>query len=134
MHALAAARTGASQVFDGLQYLPTRMFPSESQIVLISPLVEDDYLTLIQLRARGYQVLVIVPDPVSFEKSHLLGGSRHYAAGDVELASRIVRMERRLMLGRLLRAGVRVVEWNVAQPFEQAVRGALRRQRQGTRR
>src|SRR5512142_2835222 len=71
LHALSGARTGASQVFDGLQYLPTRMFPSESQIVLVSPLVEDDYSTLVQLRARGYQVLVIVPDPVSFEQSLL---------------------------------------------------------------
>ncbi len=134
LHALSAARTGASQVFDGLQYLPTRMFPSESQIVLVSPLVEDDYSTLVQLRARGYQVLVIVPDPVSFEQSLLSGARRHYALADVELATRIVRMERRLMLGRLQRAGVQVVEWNVTKPFEQAVRGALRRQRQGTRR
>ena len=134
LHALAGARTGASQVFDGLQYLPTRMFPSESQIVLVSPLVEDDYSTLIQLRARGYQVLVITPDPVSFEQAHLLRGRKGYGAADVELATRIVRMERRLMLGRLQRAGLQVVEWDVARPFEQAVRGSLRRQRQGTRR
>ncbi len=134
LHALAGARTGSSQVFDGLQYLPTRMFPSESQIVLVSPLVEDDHSTLVQLRARGYQVLVIVPDPVSFEQSLLSRRAGRYSLQDVELATRIVRMERRLMLGRLQRAGVQVVEWDVAIPFEQAVRGALRRQRQGTRR
>lgn len=134
LHALAAARTGASQVFDGLQYLPTRMFPSESQIVLVSPLAEDDYSTLIQLRARGYQVLVVVPDPVAFEQAHLSGAGRPYAGPDIALAARIVRMERRLMIGRLQRAGLQVVEWDVARPFEQVVRGALRRQRQRTSR
>ncbi len=39
LHALSHAAPGDSQVFDGLQYLPTRMFPIESQIVLVSPLV-----------------------------------------------------------------------------------------------
>jgi hypothetical protein len=77
---------------------------------------------------------VIVPDPVSFEKVQLLGAGGRFAASDIELATRIVRMERRLMLGRLQRAGLQVVEWDVARPFEQVVRSALRRQRQGMRR
>jgi uncharacterized protein (DUF58 family) len=134
LHALAGARTGASQIFDGLQYLPTRMFPIESQIVLVSPLVDDDYSTLIQLRARGYEVLLLVPDPVSFEQAHLLARAPSYDAADIQLAGRIVRMERKLLLGRLQRAGLQVVEWDVSKPFEQVVRGALRRQRQGGRR
>ena len=41
-----------------------------------------------------------------------------------ELAARVVRMERQLMLGRIQRAGVQVIEWNVAQPFDQAMRRA----------
>ncbi len=131
LQALSGAAPGASQIFDGLQYLPTRVFPSESQIVLVSPLVEDDYSTLIQLRARGYQVLVVIPDPISFEQSYLSSdGSRHPQA-DVELAARVVRMERRLMLARLQRAGLQVAEWNVAQPFDQAMRRAAAYRRLG---
>jgi uncharacterized protein (DUF58 family) len=114
LHALSHAAPGASQVFDGLQYLPTRMFPIESQIVLVSPLVEEDYLPLIQLRARGYQVMVVSPDPVTFEITHLP------EEAEVQLAARIVRMERELMLNRVRRAGVQVYEWNVSQPFDQA--------------
>ena len=121
LHALSRAAPGASQVFDGLQYLPTRMFPIESQIVLVSPLVEDDYLPLIQLRARGYQVMVVSPDPVSFEQSYLPGRP------DFQLAARIIRMERKLMLNRIQRAGIQLVEWNVDQPFDQAARGFFRR-------
>lgn len=121
LHALSHAAPGASQIFDGLQYLPTRMFPPESQIVLVSPLVEDDYSTLIQLRARGYQILVVSPDPVAFEENYL---SRQ---PEVQLAARIVRMERGLMLKRIQRAGIQVMDWNVAQPFDQAARRALAR-------
>ena len=130
LQALSGAAPGSSQIFDGLQYVPTRVFPSESQIVLVSPLVEDDYLTLIQLRARGYQVLVIVPDPVSFEEQYLLQQASRYAQADVRLAARVVRMERQLMLGRIQRAGVQVIEWNVAQPFDQAMRRAAGWRRQ----
>jgi uncharacterized protein (DUF58 family) len=114
LYALSHAATGASQIFDGLQYLPSRMFPVESQIVLVSPLVEDDYVPLIQLRARGYQVMVVSPDPVTFELSHLSDQP------DVRLAARVVRMERKLMIHRIQRAGVQVYEWDVSEPFDQA--------------
>ncbi len=126
VHALSQAAPGASQIFDGLQYVPTRVFPSESQIVLVSPLVEDDYSTLIQLRARGYQVLVVIPDPVSFEEGWLARRQGKFSRSDVELAARVVRMERNLLLERIQRAGVHVVEWDTAQPFEQAMRRAAR--------
>jgi uncharacterized protein (DUF58 family) len=125
VHALSRAEPGASQIFDGLQYVPTRVFPSESQIVLVSPLVEDDYSTLVQLRARGYQVLVVIPDPVSFEEDYLARRLGKFTKGDVELAARVIRMERTLLLGRIQRTGVQVVEWNVAQPFDQAMRRAV---------
>jgi uncharacterized protein (DUF58 family) len=131
LHALAGAATGASQIFDGLQYLPTRVFPSESQIVLVSPLVEDDFSTLIQLRARGYQVLLVIPDPISFERACLMDGRTKYAPADIELATRIVRMERSLMLARLQRAGLQVVEWDVTQPFDHAIRRAAAWRRYG---
>jgi uncharacterized protein (DUF58 family) len=131
LQALAAASPGASQIFDGLQFLPARLFPAESQIVMISPLVEDDYGTLLQLRARGYQVLVVSPDPVGFEASMLRRPPSTYAAADIDLSSRILRLERRWALRRVRRAGVHVIEWNTGQPFDQLMRGAFKRSIQG---
>jgi uncharacterized protein (DUF58 family) len=119
VQALAAAAPGASQIFDGLQHIPARLFPAESQIVLIRPLVEDDYPTLVQLRARGYQIMIVSPDPVSFEAAQLPRRGSKYSAGDVRLASRVVRLERDDLLRRVRRAGVHVIEWNVSQPFDQ---------------
>ncbi len=121
MRALASARTGASLVFDRLDYLPTRFFPSRSQIVLISPLWRDDLPTLIRLRARGYQLLVVSPDPLAFEAERLP------TQPSVETALRIARLERRFVLRRLRRAGVRVVDWDVQRPLGEALYAALGR-------
>ncbi len=65
--------------------------------------------------------MVVSPDPVSFEQTYLTGGP------EVRLAARVIRMERELMLNRIQRAGVQLVEWNVAQPFDQAARRFFRR-------
>jgi uncharacterized protein (DUF58 family) len=121
LHSLSHAAPGASQVFNALHYLPARMFPTESQIVLVSPLVEDDYSTLLQMRARRYQVMVVSPDPVAFEE-HFLP-----RRPEVQLAARVIRMERELMLKRVQRAGIQVVEWDVSLPFDQVAEHAFRR-------
>lgn len=124
MQSLARAEVGVSSVFAGLEHLSPRMFPPESQIVLVSPLVSDDLEVLIQLRGRGYQVLVVSPDPVKFELG-LLPNSK-----ETETAARVVRMERDLFLRRLGRAGVQVIGWDTSIPFDQAVGPSLnRRQR-----
>ena len=123
LHALAQAQVGDSTVFAGLDHLSPRMFPVESQIVLISPLIADDLKALVSLRSRGYQVFVLTPDPVAFE-ARLLPARR-----DVDLAVRIARLERRLLLRRLQRASIQVLEWDVQQPFDQAVGPALARLR-----
>jgi uncharacterized protein (DUF58 family) len=126
LQALTRARLGAQHAFDRLEYLPTRFFIPGSQIVFISPLMKEDVPVLVQLRARGYAVLVVSADPVAFEARQLGGRAQ---AGAVELAARIARLERRLLLEQLQQAGVRVLDWEVAVPFEQAVRGYARRTR-----
>jgi len=122
LHALANAKTGESQVFADLEYVPTRLFPPESQIVFVSPLGEDDLKPLIQLRARGYDVLVISPNPVKFELSYLLS-----SIPNVELAGRVIHMERLLLLQRLQRANIHVLDWDVSEPFDLLVRRRLGR-------
>ena len=121
LEALTRVKPGNSLVFDQLDLLPTRCFPAKSQIVLVSPLSPDDTSMLIRLRAQGYQVLVISPDPVSYEAGAL--GDRK----DVELAARIARLERELQLRYLRRAGVQIVDWQVDQPFDRVIHATLAR-------
>lgn len=121
LRALARAETGESLVFQSLDYLPTRFFPAKSQLVMISPLCKDDLPMLIRLRARGYQLLVISPDPIPFEVKALGLGP------DVALATRIARLERVLILRRLRQAGIQIVDWQVDRPFDQTVHSSLGR-------
>jgi uncharacterized protein (DUF58 family) len=121
LQALARAQTGDSQIFDNLDYLPARFFPAQSQLVLVSPLCRDDPPLLIRLRARGYQILVIRPDPVAFEIKAL--GPQP----EVELAARIVGVERTLLFRKLQQAGIQVVDWQVDKPFDQVVHASLGR-------
>ena len=119
LYALAHAKPGGSQVFSDLVHLPTRLFPSESQIILVSPLLEDDLIPLVQLRSQGYQVLVVSPDPVKFEISYLP------KSRNVELASRVIQLERQLLLKKVQHAGIQVLDWDVSEPFDQVVKKKL---------
>ena len=121
LHALANAKTGESQVFSDLEHIPTRLFPPESQIVMVSPLSEDDFAPLIQLRAQGYDVMVISPNPVKFELSYLP------ADQTIQLAGRVIQMERALLLQKMGRAGIHVLDWDVAEPFDLFVKRRLSR-------
>lgn len=121
LHALANAKTGESQVFSDLEHIPTRLFPPESQIILISPLLDDDFPKLLHLRAQGYEVMVVSPNPIKFELSYLPANEL------VQLAGRVVRMERMLLLQKMGRAGIQVLDWDVAEPFDHFVRRRLGR-------
>jgi len=120
LHALANAKTGSSQVFSDLEHMPTRLFPSESQIIFVSPLIDEDLRPLIQLRAQGYSVLVVSPNPVGFELSYLPSPN-----ANVDLAARIIHMERVLLLQKLQRAGIQLLDWDVAEPFDLLVKRRL---------
>jgi uncharacterized repeat protein (TIGR01451 family) len=121
LHALANARTGESQVFSDLEHIPTRLFPPETQMVLVSPLSEDDFAPLTQLRAQGYEVMVVSPNPIKFELSYLS------ADQTIQLAGRVIQMERSLLLQKMGRAGIHVLDWDVAEPFDLFVKRRLGR-------
>jgi uncharacterized protein (DUF58 family) len=118
---LAQARLGTGHVFEKLEHLPTRLFPARSQLVLVSPLLQDDPDELRKLRARGYRLLVISPDPIAFE------GKEVTETKDSDLAIRLAQVERQLILRQLGQAGIRVMDWQVDIPFQHAAYAALRR-------
>lgn len=119
MRSLARATLGDSLVFGSMENLPTRLFPSNSQLVIISPLMDGDERMLVGLRARGYQILVISPNPISFERPLLEDNE------SVALAARIAAVERRLLLGKLRQAGIFVMDWDVNVTFENAAHASL---------
>lgn len=121
LRALAQAQIGDHPLFAELENLPTRLFPTRSQLILVSPLGRDDFPTLRTLRARGYALAVVTPDPIRFEQ-RLLPEDKH-----VDMATKLLRTERRLLLRKLRALGVHVVDWDVETPLEQAVHRAWQR-------
>jgi uncharacterized protein (DUF58 family) len=121
LQALARAQLGDSMVFDRLEYIPARLFPPQSQLVVVSPLVDGDVEPLATLRRRGYTVLVVSPNPVPAEAAAWDGES------SLPWATRLARIERAQLIRDLRQAGIRVLDWNVETPFEQAVYAELGR-------
>jgi uncharacterized repeat protein (TIGR01451 family) len=120
LHDLSGLHPDGTQFTQELR-ISFQRFPVRSQLVLVSPLMADDFNALADLRARGYALLIISPDPVAFEL--------HSGADDEHLllALRLVRLRRQILLNRLRGIGIQVVNWDVAQPFEQVARRALER-------
>jgi uncharacterized protein (DUF58 family) len=114
--ALGRTATGHNYALESLNRLPTRFFPARSQIIFIGPLSgSDDVAVLTRLRANGYAVMVVSPDPVDFEL-RALGSQMNQPS--VQYANRLSHVERRLALISLRRVGVRVVDWRVDQPLD----------------
>ena len=127
LHDLSRLEPGDSQNFNEL-YIPRHLFPSRSQLVLISPLLDEDYDVLAALRLKGYPLLVVSPDPVSFEADGLPRKKIYL------LAMRIASLQRRAFLRRLRGTGTRVVDWDTSQPFEKTAKRELERRSVSPRR
>lgn len=116
---LARAQTGVNFVLESLERLPTRFFPAKSQLVMVSPLLPDDLQPLIRLRASGYEVMVISPNPIEFEASGISGENW------MPYAVRLAEIERNLLLRKLNRSGIRVVDWHVDQRLDGIIHASL---------
>lgn len=106
-----------------LGYIPIRMFPSRALIIIISPLVSADLYIFRRLRAYGYQVLLVSPDPIDFAYPTLAQDTT------TRLAIRAARLARRLQLNDISQLQVPVIDWKISQPLFPLVRNALTRSR-----
>ena len=117
LKALSKANPAVNYALESLAHLPTRLFPAKSQLVLVSPLLPEDAPEILRMRAHGYAVMIISPDPVAYEA--LL--DRDFTSPTYRMAS----AERALMLRQIRQSGAQVVDWLVDQPLETTVRQAL---------
>jgi uncharacterized protein (DUF58 family) len=117
---LARARLGANLPLGYLEYFPVRLFPSRSQIVMISAVDSRDLETYARLRAFGYDVLLISPDPVDY-------AARMLPVTEINaLAIRAARVERAIQLKRLLKMGVEVIDWQVTKSLDATIQDSAR--------
>ena len=109
----ATAKSNFSLIY--LEYVQKRLFSNRALIIVISPLALKDLQTYKQLRAYGYQILLVSPDPISF-------AARHSPPDSVlDLALRAAKIERYAYLKQLLRLGVNVVDWQVERSLNETL-------------
>ena len=90
---------------------------------MISTLGQRDLPAFSRLRKDSYEVLLVSPDPVSFEARWLADRPQ------MQAALRLARLERDLLLRKLNRLGVLVVDWPVDQPLDRTIQVVLSRNR-----
>lgn len=119
---LAKAVPAEKFVFEDLRYIPTRLFPSRSQLVIISPLAdEDDVEILGELHARGYRIILLSPNSIKLEQSAL------GASPAVHLGVRMMVLRRELLLSTLRHMGMDVVDWDITEPLALPIAWVLSR-------
>jgi uncharacterized protein (DUF58 family) len=112
-----------SYAWKDVDVIPPRTLPPKALILAVSPLLDERAVTtLLDLRARGFDLAVIEVSPIPFTSA--AEGERE------ELAFRLWRLKREALRGRYERVGVPVVEWREGAPLEGALAevGAFRRQ------
>lgn len=113
LKALATADTGLNYAMEHLRYLPARLLPPRGQLVYISPLASGDLERIIRFRTQGYEILIISPNPLDFERWNETDGAKP----DFQLAARFAQIERNLLFNNLRQAGIKIVNWQVDQPL-----------------
>lgn len=120
LRALAQATAAMESSLDSLHLIPVKLFSSHSLIVVISSLAPNDWMLFPRLRAYGYQVILISPDPLGF------AGDTLPADPTSRLASRLVKLERQLEIEKISQLRIPVIDWQVSQPLSPLVRAAIR--------
>ena len=88
----------------GVDFLPPRTLPPKALVLALTPLLDQrSAAALLDLRARGFDLVVIEVSPVPFVEP----GKRELD----ELSYRLWRLARESLRARYERAGVPVVEW-----------------------
>jgi uncharacterized protein (DUF58 family) len=113
LKALAKADTGLNYAMEHLRYLPARFLPPRGQLVYISPVSSGDLDRIIRFRTQGYDILVVSPNPMDFER----WSETEPEKPEFQLATRFAQIERDLVFNRLRQAGVQIVNWHVDQPL-----------------
>ena len=125
--ALLKAKTEEAGLFERLDRLPIHRFPARSQIVMINPLLNDDRSTFTRLKKCAFEILVISPDPIDFEKKGLTALDNPRISKNIQIAARIAGLERELRIRKLSKLGIRIVNWQVDTSFDQAIHRTIGR-------
>ncbi len=108
---LAATEPGGNIKLSSLENFSIRLFPPRSMIVIFSSAFHRDLQTYSRLRAHGYQVVLISPDPIEF------AACRQAEDSPNDYAIRTAKAERLIQFKQMMQLGVTVIDWPVNRPL-----------------
>jgi uncharacterized protein (DUF58 family) len=105
LDSLLDAEIFLSYAWKDIDLLPVRALPPEALVLALSPLLDERAVrTLLDIRARGFDLAVVEISPVPFAPA---------GPGELDrLARRLWLLRREALRSRYLRLGVPVVEWD----------------------
>ena len=105
-----------SYVTRDISLVPRRLLPAQALVIAVSPLLERAFeKVLVDLAARGFDVVVVSPSPIALVRDAVPQSPSNV------LACRLWALERRVAADRLRRLGITVVEWNATEPLDIAL-------------
>jgi uncharacterized protein (DUF58 family) len=122
LDSLLDARVTFTYVAKDLDLVPPRVLPPQALVIALSPLLDGRFVrAATDLAARGFDVVLLVVSPIELARSAL------EPSPERELACRLWAVERQAQIEELRRHGLRVVEWEPADPLEAALAPLARR-------
>jgi uncharacterized protein (DUF58 family) len=116
--ALLRADVMFSYVTQEVGLVPRRILPPQALVVAISPLLDPRFeKALIDLAARGFDLVVLSPSPIPLVRRAMRSSVR------ADLGCRLWALERRARADALHRLGITVVDWEPDEPLEAALGG-----------
>ena len=102
--------------------VPPRVLSPQALVIAITPLLDPRFAkAVLDLAARGFDLVVLVVSPVEVTRAALAGSPAD------DLACRLWALERRSDLAGLRRHGLPVLEWRPPEPLEAVLVGGRRR-------
>jgi uncharacterized protein (DUF58 family) len=119
LHTLSQATAAADDDVPSLVSIPLHIFSRHSLLMVLSPLAPNDWQLFPRLRAYGFQVLLISPDPIDFAQPLLTTDPATL------LATRLAQVERDLEFSKIAQLWIPVIDWQVSRPLNPLIRAAL---------
>jgi uncharacterized protein (DUF58 family) len=116
VEALVTVKPGGAWTLQHLSWILSRFFPPRSQLIIISPVVDRRAReAVLEMRARGFDAIVISPSIVDIEAGIIKEEER------VKTAYAILRIEREMNIARLRRIAP-VADWKPDDPLALALK------------
>jgi uncharacterized protein (DUF58 family) len=110
VEALLTSQIVASYAVRNVDVLPPRTLPAKALVIAITPLLDDrTAAALLDLRARGYDLIVVEVSPLELVAPA--------PGSSLELAHRLWRVSREALRWRYEQVGVPVVTWRDGEPL-----------------